>query len=95
MKAYDATELAEKLALLPHWKLQNKKLHRKFEFKDFVSAFSFMTQVALVAERMNHHTEWSNTYNRLSVFLTTHDAGGITDRDFSLAHEMNRRFKEP
>jgi 4a-hydroxytetrahydrobiopterin dehydratase len=94
MKAYDATELAEKLALLPDWKLQNKKLHRDFEFKDFVSAFGFMTQVALVAERMNHHPEWSNTYNRLSVSLTTHDAGGITDRDFSLAHEMNLCFKE-
>lgn len=61
---------------------------KTFKFRDFVEAFGFMTQVALVAERMNHHPEWSNVYNRVEVVLTTHDAGGLTDKDIRLAHAM-------
>jgi len=70
------------------WELAAGKLHRDFEFSNFVEAFGFMTRVAIVAEKMDHHPEWSNVYNRVSVDLTTHDAGGITDLDFALAEEM-------
>lgn len=70
------------------WALVSGKLQKEFRFKDFVSAFGFMAQAALVAERENHHPEWFNVYNRVVVDLATHDAGGITARDFKLATEF-------
>ena len=70
---------------LPGWELADGKLRREFVFQDFVTAFGFMSQVALVAEKMDHHPEWSNVYNRVVVELQTHDAGGLTDLDFELA----------
>ncbi len=70
------------------WALQAGKLHRTFQFKDFVHAFGFMSQVALVAERMNHHPEWFNVYRTVTVDLTTHDAGGLSELDFELAAAM-------
>ena len=84
------TEIHERLQGLPDWSLQAGKLHRHFQFADFVAAFGFMARVALVAERMNHHPEWFNVYNRVDVDLATHDAGGVTELDFQLAAEMNR-----
>jgi len=83
-----AHDIASRLTLLPGWTLVGDKLHRELEFADFVTAFGFMTRVALVAERMNHHPEWSNVYNKVIVELTTHDAGGISDRDFELAQAI-------
>ena len=74
---------------LPDWSLIAGKLHREFRFRDFVTAFGFMTQAALVAERLNHHPEWINVYQRVVVDLTTHDAGGISERDFTLAKAMD------
>ncbi len=74
---------------LSGWSVVEAKLHREFEFRDFVSAFGFMTQSALVAEKMDHHPEWFNVYNRVKVDLTTHDAGGITTLDLELARTMN------
>lgn len=71
------------------WSLQGGKLHREFVFKDFVQAFGFMTEVALHAQSSNHHPEWSNVYKRVNVNLTTHEAGGITERDFKLAKLMD------
>ena len=71
------------------WTVQKEKLHRQFVFDDFVTAFAFMARIALIAERMNHHPEWFNVYNRVTVDLTTHDAGGITELDVSLASSMN------
>ena len=65
------------------------KLHRDFRFPDFVTAFGFMTSVALRAESMNHHPEWFNVYNRVAVDLTTHDARGISQSDFDLAAKMD------
>ncbi|MDH5171990.1 MAG: 4a-hydroxytetrahydrobiopterin dehydratase, partial [Gammaproteobacteria bacterium] len=59
-------------------------------FKDFVEAFGFMSRVALLAEAMNHHPEWSNVYNRVDIHLTSHDAGGISERDFTLANRIDR-----
>ncbi len=72
------------------WSIKEGKLFRAFKFADFVAAFGFMTQVAMLAERANHHPEWSNVYNRVVISLTTHDAGGISQRDFALAQEISR-----
>lgn len=73
-----------------YWSLHTNKLHREFVFNDFVTAFGFMTQAALIAERINHHPEWSNTYKKIIVNLTTHEAGGISEKDFVLAREMDK-----
>ena len=70
------------------WQLAAGKLHKGFRFPDFVAAFGFMTRAALVAERMDHHPEWRNVYNRVEVDLSTHDAGGLTALDFELARRM-------
>ena len=67
------------------WSIQDGKLHKDFEFGDFARAFGFMTRMAGVAEEMNHHPEWFNVYNRVSIDLTTHDAGGITSNDVEFA----------
>lgn len=77
------------LTELPGWSLERGKLHRQFQFKSFVEAFGFMSSAALVAESMGHHPEWFNVYNRVTVDLTTHDAGGITELDLTLARRMN------
>jgi 4a-hydroxytetrahydrobiopterin dehydratase len=83
-------EIETRLADREGWALQDGKLTRQFVFDDFVAAFAFMTRVAWVAESMNHHPEWFNVYSRVRVQLTTHDAGGISLRDFELAAEMDR-----
>lgn len=70
------------------WSIKEEKLHKAFKFADFVAAFGFMTQVAMLAERANHHPEWSNVYNKVVINLTTHDAGGLSTRDFALAEEI-------
>ena len=68
------------------WKEENNKLHRSFEFKDFSEAFAFMARVALAAEKMDHHPEWSNVYNKVDIRLSTHDASGtVTAKDRKLA----------
>jgi 4a-hydroxytetrahydrobiopterin dehydratase len=77
--------IEEKLTGLEGWELKEGKLYRQVKFDDFVEAFGFMSRVALLAEAANHHPEWSNVYNRVDIYLTTHDAGGLTDRDFKLA----------
>ena len=77
------------VAELSGWSVASGKLHREFRFADFVEAFGFMARAALVAERMNHHPEWSNVWNAVTVDLTTHSAGGITDLDAELARAMD------
>jgi 4a-hydroxytetrahydrobiopterin dehydratase len=72
------------------WELREGKLHKAFAFPDFVHAFGFMTQAALVAESMDHHPEWTNVYRHVTVDLSTHDAGGLTALDFALAARMER-----
>ena len=79
-----------KLASLHGWTLREGKLYRRFVFANFVEAFGFMSRVALLAERMDHHPDWSNVYNRVEIYLTTHDAGGITEWDFELAGKITR-----
>lgn len=81
--------IESKMTEITEWSLSEGKLYRRFVFKDFVEAFGFMSRVALLAETANHHPEWSNVYNRVEVYLTTHDAGGLTDRDFDLAERIN------
>lgn len=76
-----------------HWILNTGKLHREYSFLDFIEAFGFMTQVALLAERHDHHPEWSNAYNTVSVDLVTHEVDGITELDFLLAQNMEDIFE--
>lgn len=80
--------LEQTLTELKGWELREGKLHQNFQFKNFIEAFGFMAKVALVAERLNHHPEWMNVYNRVDVWLTTHDAEGITELDVELAQEI-------
>ncbi|MEO0575043.1 MAG: 4a-hydroxytetrahydrobiopterin dehydratase [Pseudomonadota bacterium] len=91
MNAMQDHEVTAALQTLNGWALKEGKLAAQFEFADFVSAFSFMSGVALIAERMGHHPEWFNVYNRVEIELTTHDAGGITGKDFALAVAMNKQ----
>jgi len=78
-------EIATALTSLPGWSLTAGKLHREYKFADFTFAFGFMATAATAIERMNHHPEWLNVYNRVTVDLTTHDAGGVTSLDIELA----------
>ena len=82
-------QIQKELADLKGWSIANGKLHRDFTFSDFVEAFGFMTKAAMHIERMNHHPEWFNVYNKITVELVTHDAGGITQNDVSLAKTLN------
>ncbi len=82
-------------AELPDWQFEAARggtIRREFRFADFVEAFSFMTRVALVAEKHDHHPEWSNVYNRVTIVLTTHDAGGLTAKDIALARAADAAF---
>jgi len=73
------------------WKEQNNTLYKKFEFKDFSETFAFMTRVAMEAEKMNHHPLWTNVYNKLEIWLNTHDAGDtITEKDYKLAKKIDK-----
>jgi 4a-hydroxytetrahydrobiopterin dehydratase len=83
-------EIEAELNNLNGWELKNEKLHRELKFKNFIQAFGFMTQVALLAEAMDHHPEWFNVYSRVTIDLTTHEAGGISSRDIELAQKINK-----
>ncbi|MHA7734019.1 4a-hydroxytetrahydrobiopterin dehydratase [Nitrosopumilus sp. S6] len=82
-------EITAELKNLPGWSMVNEKLHREIEFENFNQAFGFMARAALKIEKMNHHPEWFNVYNRLTIDLMTHDAGGITSNDINLARILN------
>ncbi|MFT6052642.1 MAG: 4a-hydroxytetrahydrobiopterin dehydratase [Halioglobus sp.] len=84
-----AALIEQKLAELPGWVLGEDKLYRRFVFDNFVEAFGFMSQVALLCEAMNHHPQWTNVYNRVDISLTTHDVNGISSLDFTLASRIN------
>lgn len=82
-------QIKKELENLSGWKVVNGKLHKDFVFKDFIEAFGFMCTASMHIEKMNHHPEWFNVYNKVNVDLMTHDAGGITQNDISLARILN------
>ena len=81
--------IEQELQGLPGWALKEGKLHKAFKFKNFIQAFGFMTQVAIISEKQDHHPEWFNVYNEVVVDLVSHDSKGITPRDIKLAGSMN------
>lgn len=83
-------EVKDRFSSLNNWKLKENAIQKDLQFRDFSQAFAFMTRVALQAEKMNHHPEWKNVYNKVSVTLSTHDAGGLTELDFRLAAVIDK-----
>jgi len=91
MKKLDVGARADALNKLSHWKSVDGRdaISRSFKFKDFNEAFGFMTRVALLADKMDHHPEWFNVYNKVDVTLSTHDAGGVTQNDIDMAAALD------
>lgn len=89
MQKYSEIEIAEKLKELPDWNYEDGAIYREAKFDNFKTAFSVMTRIAFECEKQNHHPNWTNVYNSLSIYLNTHDAGGITEKDFALAKTIN------
>jgi len=91
VRKLDETERAAALAALPLWTYdaEAKGIRRTLRFADFAEAFGFMARVAILAEKADHHPEWFNVYNRVEILLTTHDAGGLSDRDLALARAID------
>ncbi|MFZ4763155.1 MAG: 4a-hydroxytetrahydrobiopterin dehydratase [Alphaproteobacteria bacterium] len=87
-------EIGVALETLQDWELEDNQtaIKKYFEFDGFIEAFTFMTNIALIAERMNHHPEWRNVWNKVEVRLTTHDAGGLTSLDVELAETMDKAY---
>src|SRR5580692_4089378 len=96
MAKLEIDDLKAALKRLPDWQLAKGReaITRSFKFVDFDAAFAFMTRVALLAAKTDHHPEWFNVYNKLDVTLTTHDAGGVTEKDFALAEKMDGFFAD-
>lgn len=86
-------QIKKELVSLSDWSIVNGKLHKDFVFQDFIEAFGFMSKASMHIEKMNHHPEWFNVYNKLKVDLVTHDAGGITQNDINLARILNSLAK--
>ncbi len=84
------TEIAATLAALPGWRNEGKVIARDFSFADFSEAWAFMTRVALIAEKLDHHPNWSNSYRTVHIELTTHEAGGLTARDRTMAQAIEK-----
>ena len=85
-------ELKELVAKIPGWEINSKHIEREFNFNNFIEAFSFMTQIAFICEKFNHHPNWSNVYAKVIIQLSTHDLGGITNLDQTIASEINYIF---
>ena len=96
MKPYllQSEELKELVAKIPEWKIISNHIEREFNFRDFIEAFSFMTKIALICEKHNHHPNWENVYSKVIIKLSTHDLGGITNLDQTIASEINEIFKK-
>ena len=89
MKKLSDSEIESLLKNLSGWSIKDHKLHKEYKFADFIHAFGFMATAAIAIEKMNHHPEWCNVYNRVVVDLTTHDAGGVSQNDFDLARLLD------
>jgi len=87
-------ELKELVVKIPRWEVKSKQIKREFLFTNFIEAFSFMTKVALICEKYNHHPNWENVYSKVIIKLNTHDLGGITNLDKKLASEINKIFDQ-
>jgi len=85
MKALSEKEIYEKMTTIDGWLYEDDAIHTTLEFKNFKDAFTVMTRIAFEAEKMEHHPDWSNVYNKLNITLSTHDADGVTEKDFKLA----------
>jgi len=91
MRKLNEQEIQAKIATIDgDWKVKGKFIHREIVFKNFIEAFSFMTAVALLAEKANHHPDWKNSYNKVTIALSSHDADGITNKDFDLAKAIDK-----
>lgn len=88
------SEIESAISSLEAWAVKDSKLHRSFKFGNFVEAFTFMTEVALHAEKMDHHPEWFNVYNTVKIDLMTHDVNGISDYDIKLANLINSIYEK-
>ena len=87
-------ELKELVVKIPGWEIKSGQIERAFNFNNFIEAFSFMTKVALICEKYNHHPNWGNVYSKVIIKLNTHDLGGITNLDQTLALEINKIFDQ-
>jgi 4a-hydroxytetrahydrobiopterin dehydratase len=95
MNKLNGEEILEKLkALSSGWIVEDNFIHQEFIFKNFIDAFSFMTSVALEAEKANHHPDWGNVYNKVKISLSTHEADGLTQKDFDLAARIDKIYKK-
>ena len=90
MKKLDQQEIDRRMEELEGWEYNDDALHTRFEFENFKEAFSVMVRIAFEAEAQQHHPDWTNVYNELEVTLSTHDAGGVTEKDFKLAHSIEK-----
>ena len=92
MKPYllQEEELKELIVKIPNWKVIDNYIEREFNFNNFIEAFSFMTKIALICEKYNHHPNWENVYSKVIIKLSTHDLGGITNLDQTIATEINQ-----
>ena len=90
MKKYNKEEAAPLLLNLNDWQFNSDGIEKKFQFKNFTEALGFIVKVGVISEKMNHHPELFNVYNKVNIRLTTHDAGGVTDKDIKLASEIDR-----
>lgn len=90
IQALSNETIEQQLASVPQWQLKDGKLYRRLVFDNFVAAFGFMAQVAILAEKANHHPEWANVYRTVDIFLTTHEVDGISVRDFALAQSIDK-----
>jgi 4a-hydroxytetrahydrobiopterin dehydratase len=93
MKPLSPQDVEKHLKSLPQWTLDGQMIKRTLTFQNFQQAFAFMTQIALVAEKMDHHPDWTNVYNRVEIKLWTHDAGGLTEKDFILAKAISDAYQ--
>ena len=87
-------ELKELIAKIPLWEIKSEYIEREFNFDNFIEAFSFMTKIALICERYNHHPNWENVYSKVIIKLSTHDLGGISNLDQTLASEINAIYDQ-
>jgi len=89
MTTYTAQSSTEKLSKLKNWNFEDNSIVKKFTFKNFPEAMAMMVRIAFMCEKKNHHPEWTNVYNRLTIKFSTHDAGGVTEKDFEMAASID------